>query len=331
MVMFSVIMPVYNAAKYLRTSVNSILNQTCTDWECICVDDGSTDGSAEILDEYARSDTRIKVVHQPNGGEGKARNAGLALAVGDVIAWIDADDIFDGNVLEVAAEVFASDASVGLVRVRHRRFVGDDCEVVKEQNRHLCRIFGRDVVRKWAIETLTKEGYCWLTFMKRKAYTQPFKVGIQYAGDSLFMLANVTNVLCAVQSEYVGYYYRDLPTSVMKRPFPSRERVNFFEEFIRIQALYGMYHPLFTWAAWFNLVNWCMRTKDDECADDIWQLVLKLTKDEVLRRKDLPVYTWLAFEFYITFGWRFPIRLTYQVINRVVTFRRYMRLWILSK
>ena len=331
MAMFSIIMPVYNAAKYIRASLNSVLAQTYADWECICVDDGSTDGSSEILDEYAKSDTRVRVVHQPNGGEGSARNAGLALAVGDVIAWIDADDIFDGNVLDVAAVFFTSDASVDLVRVRHRRFVGNDCEVVKEQSRRFRRTSGREAVRKWAVETLTKEGYCWLTFMKRRAYTQPFKIGVQYAGDSLFMLANVANILCVVQSEYIGYYYRDLPTSVMKRPFPSLERARFFEEFRRVQALYGMKHPLFSWGAWFNLVNWCMRLKDAEYANEIHQLFVRLNKERIVLRRDLPVYVWLAFVLYILFGWRWSIRLTYRVINWAIKLRNQVRRGICSK
>ena len=78
----SVVIPVYNAERFIRFALDSVVHQTYSDWECICVNDGSTDGSAAILDEYAANDKRFRVVHQANGGEGAARNAGMDLATG---------------------------------------------------------------------------------------------------------------------------------------------------------------------------------------------------------------------------------------------------------
>ena len=88
----SVILPVYNVRPYLRTALDSLLAQTVRDWTAICVDDGSTDGSGEILEEYAARDGRITVVHQPNGGLCSARNAGLDRATGEVVLFFDPDD-----------------------------------------------------------------------------------------------------------------------------------------------------------------------------------------------------------------------------------------------
>ena len=88
----SVVVPVYNAERSIRGTLESVVGQTLSEWECICVDDGSTDGSGAILDEYAAKDTRIRVIHKPNGGEGSARNAGMDAATGDIIAFLDADD-----------------------------------------------------------------------------------------------------------------------------------------------------------------------------------------------------------------------------------------------
>ena len=76
----SVIIPVYNVEAYLRECLDSVINQTLRDMEIVCIDDGSTDGSAEILKEYAAKDRRIKVLTQANSGAGAARNAGLAVA-----------------------------------------------------------------------------------------------------------------------------------------------------------------------------------------------------------------------------------------------------------
>jgi len=90
---YSIIVPVYNVRAWIRECLDSVLRQTVADWECICVDDGSTDGSSEILDEYARCDTRFKVMHKSNGGVSSARNMALDNACGDWIVYLDGDDI----------------------------------------------------------------------------------------------------------------------------------------------------------------------------------------------------------------------------------------------
>ena len=90
----SIVMPVYNVEKYLRECLDSVRAQTFTDWECICVDDGSTDASPGILDEYAASDLRIKVYWQENKGSGIARNRAIDLSKGDFICFMDPDDYY---------------------------------------------------------------------------------------------------------------------------------------------------------------------------------------------------------------------------------------------
>lgn len=88
----SVIMPVYNVEKYLKQCLDSILGQTLEDIEIVCVDDGSTDNSGKILDEYAEQDARIKVIHKKNAGYGAAMNAGLDSAQGEYIGIVESDD-----------------------------------------------------------------------------------------------------------------------------------------------------------------------------------------------------------------------------------------------
>lgn len=95
----SVIIPVYNVEAYLRQCIDSVVGQTLPDIEVICVDDGSTDGSADILAEYAAKDGRFKIVKQANAGAGAARNAGLAFATGEWLSFLDADDVFDDSML----------------------------------------------------------------------------------------------------------------------------------------------------------------------------------------------------------------------------------------
>ena len=90
--LISVIVPVYNMEQYMERCVNSIINQTYHNLEIILVDDGSTDHSTAMCDEYALRDERIKVVHKPNGGLSDARNAGLAVVSGNYVGYVDSDD-----------------------------------------------------------------------------------------------------------------------------------------------------------------------------------------------------------------------------------------------
>ena len=95
----SVIVPVYNAEKTLRRCVDSILAQTFEDFELILINDGSKDQSGDICDEYAAKDSRVKTIHKTNGGVSSARNAGLRIAQGEYIAFIDSDDYIDNDYL----------------------------------------------------------------------------------------------------------------------------------------------------------------------------------------------------------------------------------------
>ena len=110
----SIVMPVYNVERYLRECLDSLLAQTFVDWELICVDDGSTDGSGRILDEYAVRDSRIRPVHQANAKVHAARNRALDMAQGEWIGFLDPDDLIALRWLETAMKYAKDD--VDLVR-----------------------------------------------------------------------------------------------------------------------------------------------------------------------------------------------------------------------
>ena len=98
----SIIVPVYNAAPWLNRCLTSIAGQTFRDWECLLIDDGSTDESGAICDAWQQKDPRFAAVHQKNAGVSAARNKGLSLAKGELIAFCDADDVFSPTAMEYA-------------------------------------------------------------------------------------------------------------------------------------------------------------------------------------------------------------------------------------
>ena len=121
---FSIIIPVYNVAPYLRECLDSVLAQTFTDWEAVCVDDGSTDGSGAILDEYAAKDKRLRVIHQENKGVGAARNLGLKKVKGNWILFLDGDDAWAKKLLSIVAGMIDEYPSEKLFRFGFKRFDG---------------------------------------------------------------------------------------------------------------------------------------------------------------------------------------------------------------
>lgn len=98
--MISIIIPVYNVEQYIAKCIESILNQTNSDWELILINDGSTDRSGEICDKYAINNKKIKVIHQTNRGVSKSRNTAINIANGEYLCFVDSDDWVDPNFLE---------------------------------------------------------------------------------------------------------------------------------------------------------------------------------------------------------------------------------------
>lgn len=115
----SVIIPVFNGAKYLPRCLDSLLKQTFQDWVAICVDDGSTDDTAVVLDEYAARDKRFVVVHKKNAGVSAARNDGIKLAKSEYVHFMDADDILDNDyyaeIIKTAGQIDADIYGTGFV------------------------------------------------------------------------------------------------------------------------------------------------------------------------------------------------------------------------
>ena len=116
----SIIIPVYNAERYLSQCIESVIAQTFKDWEAILVNDGSKDGSLAICQEYASKDDRIRVIDKPNGGVSSARNKGLEMAQGDWITFMDSDDWLDSDAFEVYYDA-AQRTGADIIKTGYRR------------------------------------------------------------------------------------------------------------------------------------------------------------------------------------------------------------------
>ena len=125
MVKISIIVPVYNVEKYLPKCLESLIHQTLKDIEIICINDGSTDNSLSILKDYAKNDSRIRIINKENGGISATRNSGINAAMGDFLSFIDSDDWIDLDFFEklyLAAKKYSADiAAAGIIRISGRR------------------------------------------------------------------------------------------------------------------------------------------------------------------------------------------------------------------
>ena len=126
----SVIVPVFNASKHLSKTLDSIANQTLKELEIICIDDGSTDNSPEILKNYADKDKRLIVISQKNQGVSAARNAGLSIAKGKYIQFVDSDDILKGEAIQKLYEK-AQETNADITLFCHNRMTGN---IIKYNN-----------------------------------------------------------------------------------------------------------------------------------------------------------------------------------------------------
>jgi len=189
----SVIIPVYNREKFIKTCLNSLVNQTLNSFEIICVDDGSTDNSLAILKSYEQRDKRVRVITQKNAGVSCARNTGIHNAIGEYISFVDSDDWVDADFLEklyYAAKKYDADiAACGIKRLRSYKWKYH-LKIDKEE----CT---EDTNRKFLLCDVPDKCYVWNKIYKLekiKAYSLFFEAGV-YFEDRFF----TSEVLCKLK------------------------------------------------------------------------------------------------------------------------------------
>lgn len=212
--MISVILPIYNTKNYLRQCVDSILSQTYKNWELIAVDDGSTDGSDLLIDEFENSDKRIKVIHKQNGGLSDARNVGVSLAKGEWIYFADSDDWLDAAALETLMR-FAEKTNCDVVQGNIYYSFPDHClyRNSSSEERKKCVIPGKEAMRLLIINDRIKN-FAWGKLYKKDLIENlPFRVG-KYFEDSFWQHLVMDRVKRYGIIDTPLYFYRQRPDSI---------------------------------------------------------------------------------------------------------------------
>lgn len=182
--MVSIIMPVYNSEQYLSVAIDSILNQTYSNFELLLIDDGSIDQSGSICDLYEKKDSRVRVFHQKNGGICNARNKGLSEAVGKYISFCDNDDEFSETLLEDNIKK-AEDTGADVIRFLREHLIIVDDKIVKREiiSTKYEMLLNEDTFCKYYFEIIKLMGGVW-TGLYRRDFLE--KNNIQFNTDIKF-------------------------------------------------------------------------------------------------------------------------------------------------
>jgi glycosyltransferase involved in cell wall biosynthesis len=216
--LISVIVPVYNAEKYLTKCIESILGQTYPNIELLLINDGSTDGSPAICDEYALKDKRVKVIHKKNEGVSSARNMGLELAQGDFISFVDADDWLERDAIErIVESIQKYDCDAVIFEYK----VVDENNLKQHKNHaHLQGVMSAEKAVECTISPVSR--FVWSKVLSRKILEGiKFDNSIHFGEDTLFAceaLSNAKSVYYMAEPVYNYYQSSDSATRMDFNP-----------------------------------------------------------------------------------------------------------------
>ena len=212
MIKVSIIVPVYNTEKYLAKCLDSLINQILQDIEIVCVNDGSTDNSLDILNEYASKDSRIKIINQENKMQGAARNAGTTIATGEYIGFVDSDDWVDLDYYEKlynCAKKYDSDIALA-TNVRVKKDSTKKRLNITEEKTYKTLQEKIDVCEQWRNECPTNKIYR-LEMLRKNHIKWP---EMMYCEDKLFTMKAIyyANGIVTVPDTYYYYYWNPKST-----------------------------------------------------------------------------------------------------------------------
>ena len=215
-------MPVYNSEKYVSEAIESICNQSYENWELVIVNDGSTDKTSEIIDEYEKRDSRIKVFHRKNEGVSMARNFALNQICGEYVTFIDSDDVYHLERLEKMLRVFEDYLNCDIVFSRHKEFIG---ELIKKETSGPIKILVSDdnILLKF-VSDLSSHYMC-NTMIKSEIAKKEEFAPIRFGEDFCYIRDCVWNCRQMAVLDEVLYYYRRDNENAMTSHFFSEKYV----------------------------------------------------------------------------------------------------------
>ena len=213
----SVIVPIYNAEKYLHKCIDSILSQTFTDFELLLLDDGATDKSGDICDEFSQGDNRIKVIHKSNTGVSDTRNQGLNVAKGKYVIFMDADDYwFVDSALEQLVEK-AEKYNLDIVRGEYKAVDKDGNELFKPIFTKAKQKLANQILAsgEFYVEIMNGENFLWFSLFKKEAIGNiRFNEKRSFLEDMEFYAELLLQPLCCMFLPICFYAYRKNNESV---------------------------------------------------------------------------------------------------------------------
>lgn len=224
----SIIIPIYNTEKYLEQCLESIVNQTFADFEAICIDDGSTDGSPKIMDAFTATDTRFKVIHKQNAGYGSAVNAGIAHASGTYIGIVEPDDYIEPDMYKTLYEAAEANDLPDIVKGAYWRVLNADSpqqEIKPANYLHRIKTAGRPFKLENDAEFLYHHPSIWTaiykrSFLDKSEIRMPEIPGAGWA-DNPWMMETLLEANSIVYMDECLYFYREtIPgsSSLVKDP-----------------------------------------------------------------------------------------------------------------
>ena len=210
----SVIVPVFLVEKYLEDCVTGILNQTLKDFTLILVDDGSTDNSAIICDEYAKADNRVIVVHKKNGGLSDARNTGIEIASGEYISFCDGDDIYNNQMLEILFEAM-SDSNADIAISQRIEYTEEPPESFFNE----IKSYKSDVfVDNYSVFDATKYDVSCCNKLWKKYVFDDIRFPVGRLSEDRIIMYHLLYNRKVVMVDSVLYFYRYNPVGITKAP-----------------------------------------------------------------------------------------------------------------
>lgn len=214
--LLSIIIPVYNAEKYISACLNSILNQTYTNIEIIIIDDGSTDSSLEICNIFAQTDHRIKIYHQSNKGQSTARNRGLKIATGKYITFVDADDAINIDVYSNNINYLEDNRSIDIVQYPCIVSYGSKKAYPRKPSSQ--KISGQyNLFKAWLQDKIITSYMGNKIFRKQIFDNIHFYEGIYYE-DRYLMCQLLTSISNIYISDIGTYYYYERENQTTQKP-----------------------------------------------------------------------------------------------------------------